>query len=365
MNGTPASSAFPANLQGWSTFNTEDANTWANFKPRRRRVSRSRVSFRGACDTSLPNPNTKILTLAAPCFEDTGFTTVNQLCNQGSTTQIVNCYYANGAWPSETRSVRASTSSVGIRPRDRLEMPAATAPPESDDGWIHRSSAARTSRTSAARQTATSTRTRTAVQRPAEFKVDLGDVMEDPPGNPGPRADAEGRERRGQVSCSSALTARRSATYGTNCDLQANRPTRQGTVTTRPRASGSSPDLPLTASSRGNAIAIQIRVKGSTVVPNPGNCGPGLNSFNNNCRWFHTGNGQFGTSVEPTERADPRRTRSAVASRARITAGSVQWLRLTTDPNCDGRVPIPDIDRRRGREPADKRARAASSWTWA
>ena len=75
----------------------------ATSRLRRRRVLPLAISFRGACDTSLPNPNTKITTTAAPCFEDNYVgQPINTLCNQGSSTQIVNCYYATGTWPTES-----------------------------------------------------------------------------------------------------------------------------------------------------------------------------------------------------------------------------------------------------------------------
>jgi hypothetical protein len=96
----------------------------------------------------------------------------------------------------------------------------------------------------------------------------------------------------------------------------------------------------LTAASRANAVAIQVRVKGSTVNPNPGICGPTLGGFHNNCRWFHTGNGQFGTSVEPTNAqvlAAP--VQQAFRGDSRYSS-SVQWLRLTQSSGCDQ---LPDL----------------------
>jgi hypothetical protein len=76
------------------------------------------------------------------------------------------------------------------------------------------------------------------------------------------------------------------------------------------------------------------------VSPNPGNCGVTLNGFANGCRWFHTGTGQFGTSVEPTD-AQLLAAPVQQAFRGSSTySGSIQWLKLTQSSNCDQ---VPDL----------------------
>ena len=68
------------------------------------------ISFRGACyDASIPGgpaipqTQTKITTSPAPCFQDEYIgQTLSNLCNQGTNTQIVNCYYSTGNWPTES-----------------------------------------------------------------------------------------------------------------------------------------------------------------------------------------------------------------------------------------------------------------------
>lgn len=313
----------PANLQGWSSYNTEDLSTWASFVPAAATGVAVAVSFRGACNTGLPNPNTKIVTSAAPCFEDTGFTTVNQLCNQGTNTQIVNCYSATGNWPAET--VRSGLHFIRGYPTGSVT----NGPPQlrsaylsnvdcSTNGYFN----ARPNTTCAARLSVT---------------VDLGDVMENPPPNP-PNTNEQTRKA-SNVSVTYRLVRADGSTYcdyGPNCELQAPNGNATGNVGYASTGSGSSPDLPLTANSEGNAVAIQVRVKGSTVVPNPGACGPTQGGFVPGCRWFYTGNGQFGTSVEPTN----AQILAAPVQRAfrgdTISAGSAKWLRLTTDQDCDG-----------------------------
>ena len=71
------------------------------------------VSFRGACNTRDPSTNPSgppggiTIEASALCFEDglggaQTFSTVNELCNQGGSVQIANCYHASGAFPTET-----------------------------------------------------------------------------------------------------------------------------------------------------------------------------------------------------------------------------------------------------------------------
>ena len=161
--------------------------------------------------------------------------------------------------------------------------------------------------------------------------------MEDPPGNP-PATSRRARRRTSRSStCSSARTARRSATASATTATSRQAATRRAPSPTRPRASGSSPDLPLTAKSRGNAVAIQIRVKGSYGRPEPRQLRPRPQQLQQQLPLVpHWKPKPFGTSVEPTE----AQILAAPVQRAfrgnSLTSGSAQWLRLTTDPNCDG-----------------------------
>ena len=110
-----SNSVAPGGLQGWTTFNSEDgtagANTWAKFAMPSNQVGVAiAISFRGACyDASIPGgpaipqTQTKITTSPAPCFQDEYIgQTLSNLCNQGTNTQIVNCYYSTGNWPTES-----------------------------------------------------------------------------------------------------------------------------------------------------------------------------------------------------------------------------------------------------------------------
>jgi len=314
----------PANLQGWSSYNTEDTGTWANFVPAGATGVAVAVSFRGACNTNLPNPNNNITTSPAPCFEDTGFTTINQLCNQGTTTQIVNCSYSNtGTWPNE--NVRSGLHFIRGYPNGTVT----NGPPQLRSSYLTNVSCSTNGYFNARPNANCNSR--------LSVSVDLGSVSENPPPNP-PNGNEETRKA-SNVSVTYRLVREDGTTfcdYGPNCELQASNGNATGTVTYASTGSPSSPDMPLSANSRGNAVAIQIRVKGSTVVPNPGACGVTQGGFVPGCRWFYTGSGQFGTSVAPTN----AQVLAAPVQRAfrgnSLTSSSVQWLRLTTDQTCDG-----------------------------
>jgi len=324
---SPAIFGIPANLQGWSSYNNEDAGTWANFVPAASTGVLVAVSFRGACNTGLPNPNNNISTSPAPCFEDTGFTTVSQLCNQGSTTQIVNCYYANGTWPSET--VRSGLHFI----RGYGNPTITNRPPQIERAWLENSSCSTNGYFNAHPNSSCNVK--------LNVEVDMGSVTEDyPPG--GPNTPVQTRIA-GNMQVRWGIKRADGSTNGVfcnNCDLLPSNPNSTGTVTFSTTGAGTAPHLPLTANSQGNAIAIEIMVRRSTVVPDPGGCGTNLNGFNQNCRWFHVGTGISSTSVNPITNNNGAATLASPVQRAfrgnSLTSGSVQWMRLTTDPACDG-----------------------------
>ena len=317
----------PGGLQGWSSFNTEDSSTWANFTPAGATGVLLAVSFRGACNTGLPSPNTKIVTTGAPCFEDSGFANVDALCNQGSSTQIVNCFYTTGNWPTEA----AQSGLHFIRGYQNLnpnQGPFAD-PPAIESAYLTNVNCMVAGVSSPAYFNA---HPNTTCQAQLSAEVDVGGLIGEygpagPPGN-GPLRDEDIQVRyrlvRGDGSSS--------CNYGNQCNL--NGGNGQGpALTFTTTGGGSEPHLPLTANSRQNAVAIEIQLKNTT---NHANLNCRGNNFSNNCRWYYTGSGVFGTSVAPT---DAQILASPIQRAFRgnsIYSGSQQWMRLTTDQNCDG-----------------------------
>ena len=330
---------FPSGLQGWTTENSEDASTWARFTPPPGTDVTIAVSFVGACyDGSIPGYNsalpppgnqTKITVVdqARPCFQDTGFANVNALCNQGSI-QIVNCYYATGTFPSE--SVRSGLTFI----RGYQDVAPGTGPPAVESAYLTSVSCTVNGMSSPAYFNAHPNST---CQAKLTLSVDIGALggdytapLDGQPDNPLRAEDVQVRYRlvRGDGSSS--------CNYGTQCDLISGSTGNSKTYETQ--GNGSSPHLPLTASSRQNAVAVQIQIKNAVNSPNAFCQG---DTFSNNCSWYYTGSpGPFGTSVEPTDTqilADPIQRAFRGNS---VVSSSVQWLRVSTDtgPTCDNIV---------------------------
>ncbi|HXF97682.1 MAG TPA: Tad domain-containing protein [Gaiellaceae bacterium] len=322
----------PGGLQGWTTLNGEDPNTLAQFTPPAGAGVAIALSFRGACNTGLPNPNTKIVTSPPPCFEDSGFTTVNQLCNQGSSTQIVNCYYATGTWPSE--SVRNGLHFI----RGYGSGSVTDGPPQVRSAWLENSGDC--TQSGAPTTGYFNARPNTTCHARLVVKVDIGDVVEDyPPGPPVTNVQtrvADNVEVRFAVKRGDGSTF--CENFGSSCDLLPSSSSATGVVTYSTTGNGSSPFVPLTAGSGVNAIALQIRVRRSSVNPNPGNCGTSLNNYNDNCRWFYVGTGIYSTSVNPVTNNNGLAVLQSPLQRAfrgnSLTAGPVKWLRLTAYAGC-------------------------------
>src|SRR4029453_8272126 len=100
----PSAMNLPAGLTGYSTLDSANGN-WADFTVGPETGVAIALSFRRACSSTPPALPVGLQTSAANCFEDSapGMTTVDQLCNQGTTDAIVQCYYtdSNNTWPSQ------------------------------------------------------------------------------------------------------------------------------------------------------------------------------------------------------------------------------------------------------------------------
>jgi hypothetical protein len=312
----------PPNLQGWTTSNPDEASVFSQFPPTSMVGVAIAISFRGACDTGLPNPNTLIPVQASgPCFEDQGFTTVDQLCNQAGT-QIVNCYYATGTYPNE--NVQAGLHFI----RGYADVTPGLSGPPAIEGAVLQNISCLTNSYFNWQRTPSSA---TDCQVRLSLTVDVGPLIGEygpagPAGNePLHDEDIQVRFRLVRGDGSSQCN------YGNQCDL--NGGNGQGpTLTYRTTGANPSPDLILRSNSGANAVAIEIQIKNSTNHTNA-NCRG--NGFSNNCRWYITGDGVFGTSVAPTDAqilAEPIQ-RSFRGNT--LTASSVQFLRLIQDANCD------------------------------
>jgi hypothetical protein len=308
-------SDLPAGLDGYSTRNSGDPPSIASL-PARTGVAIA-LSFRPACGT----PGAE-----DPCFETSGQTTVDSLCNQGTGTQIVKCYDAAGNWPSQQMRMGLhflrgyGTGDVGSGPPELRGAYLSNASCDSN-GYFN------------------SVPTGSCAAR-LTVDVDLGSVIEPTGGGDDDDDDDGGTEqtrKASNVEVRYRLVRSDGTTfcnYGASCELDASSPDATGTASYQTSGSSTSPHLPLTAGSRANAVAIQVRVRRSSVTPDPGNCGVNA-SFNNNCRWFHVGTGIFGTSVPPND----TQILGSPVQRAFMgnldLSGPVKWLRIGQDVNCN------------------------------
>ncbi len=324
----------PAALQGWSTYNSEDSSTWASFVPTAKTGVAVAISFRGACNTNLPSPNTKIQTGPAPCFEDAGFTTVNQLCNQASSAQIVNCYFASGSWPSE--SVQSGLHFI----RGYPEGSVGAGRPDLRSAWIENVNCPSNGYFS-------SVPGLNPCRAKLTVKVDVGSLMGNPAPNPPnnieeTRNGANTQVRYCLVRASSGTQECRDNQFDVPQDMTCTGPGPEVTCSTN-----AATHLSLPSNSLGNAIAIEVKLRRTTVAGRPG-CTL-VADYNDNCRWFYNGAGFFSLDTEPTT----SQVLAVPVQRAfRGNSGnssSVRWLRLTTDQTCDA---IPDfIDHQAASQP--------------
>jgi hypothetical protein len=102
-----------------------------------------------------------------------------------------------------------------------------------------------------------------------------------------------------------------------------------GNVTCR-SVSGKHPQI--APGSRGNAFAVQIRLRNTAVTNRPA-CGG--DAFLDTCRFFLTGNGFAGTDVLPSAEEVLAEPLQRVFSGDLERTTPVEWLRLTVDLDCD------------------------------
>ena len=309
----------PAGLEGYSTQLSGGPAAIAGL-PSRTGVAIA-LSFLPACGTPGTSP---------PCFEDEGFASVDSLCNQGDATQIVTCYHGPGSWPGQDITTGLhflrgyATGTVG------------NGPPRLRGAFLENAGCESNGYFNSIFVGACSAR--------LTVNVDLGSVVEnvggggddddDDGGGPEQTRKAENVELRYALVRADGTTF--CDAYGSTCELRPVDDEATGEVMYATSGTTASPHVPLTAASGANAIAIQVRVKESSVSPNPGSCGVGLRDFHRNCRWFHVGSGIFGTGTAPSS----SQILASPVQRAFMgdldQSGPVKWLRIGKDHDCDG-----------------------------
>jgi hypothetical protein len=313
----PSLPGIPAGLEGMSTRSRPTASIPG--LPRKTGVAIA-LSFVPACvSTDTPSP----------CFEDEGFTTVDALCNQGTAAQVATCYSGSGTWPS-----RNVTTGLHFM-RGYSGNNVGNGPPELRGAFLENSSCESNGYFNSIFVG--------GCEAKLTVDVDLGSVIvgggDDDDDDDDDGDDGTQTRRAENVELRYALVRADGSTfcnnYGTGCLLRPVDPDDTGVATYTTIGDSASQNVPLTAASGANAIAIQVRVKNSPVSPNPGNCGVNLNNFHQNCRWFHVGSGIVSTSSAPGS----AQILASPVQRAFMgdldLSGPVKWLRVNKDLNCD------------------------------
>ena len=301
----------PADLDGYSTRLSGSPASFPSL-PSRTGVAIA-LSYLPACASGTPSP----------CFQGSGFTTVDELCNQGVAAQIVTCYAGNGSWP--TRDVTRGLHFV----RGYATTSVGGGPPQVRGAYLSNQSCEANGYFNDLLTGSCNAR--------LTVRVDLGSVIrcggddDDDGGGTQTRVASNVEVRYSLVRADGSTFC---DNYGTGCRLEPEADGATGEVTYGTAGTVASNHVPLTASSGANAIAIQISVRRSTVSPNPGNCRFNLNTFHQDCRWYHLAAGISGTSA-PSDSAILASPVQRAFMGSLDLSGPVQWLRIGKDVNCD------------------------------
>jgi Putative Flp pilus-assembly TadE/G-like len=292
-------SGLPAGLGAWTTNDGGSCNNTMRINggnlPFNTGVAIA-TSFRPECSA----------TVTTNCFEDSGFTKVNDLCRQGNG-QIVECFFDSPGTIGASQVVASGLQfihgfSAGGAPVGNL-------PPVLGDAWLQGGGCtggygsgyfASVSGSCAALLNAS---------------IDLGSVtVPNPPGPPLETRTPANTEVKWKIAYGTGNNDD-ICNFGASCDL----------------APSWSTALTFPPDHDRYAIALRIRLKNTTVpgVPACSNSG-----FNGNCEWYYTGNGRQPT--EPNNAfilAHPVQ-RSFMGDDDR--SGPIKFLRLNADANCNG-----------------------------
>lgn len=312
----------PAGLQGWTTFNTEDPDTWADFPPAATTGVVTAISFRGACDTNLPDPNTKITTQAAPCFEDEKGT-VAELCSQGGSTPIVECNYSTaGTVQSGLHFIRGYTEFDNV----------GGGPPELEDAWLENVGCPANGYFNA-------TGTTTCAVR-LKVRVDIGSVEIDNPPPPIPDEGVIETRTASNVEVRYCMVTPTSSNDACNSQFTPSRElqcTQSGTEVECETVGGTHPQI--APNSRGNSFAIQVRLRRTTVAGFPAACSPDQTSDFGACRFFYTASNRYDLDMPDNGNNFAPLVRQAPVQRSfrgnSVIASSIRWLRVTSN-DCVG-----------------------------
>lgn len=341
--GLPGLPGLPASLQGWSTENPSDPNAqgWASVQVAGKTGVVVAISYRGACGTwGAPGPSGPppgvFIEPTGSCLEDglgpagtPSYANVNEICNQGGSVQVANCYFTTDPGPSTPNDEIVQSGLQFIR--GHTSPTAGAGPPELHIAYLAPGSCGTGYGTGyfasfpnvcsatisasidagscfrlpagggcVASGTPTATETRTAANVEVKYTLVFGT------GNPDDICD-----------------------FGSTCDLADSGTgiiSANGTVAMPPDKTR-------------YAVALRVRMKDTFVQGKPSCGNPG---FNGGCEWYFLGSGRVNTEPNnATIFADEVQRGFRGNS---VTAGSIRWLRMKADRSpCVSPVPADEF----------------------
>ena len=248
---------------------------------------------------------------------------VDDFCRQASNT--VRCYDADGGGPGQT----VSEGLHFILGHGTGSVPAGPNWPELRGAWLGRG---------ACPSNGYFNSIPSSCEIELNVKLDAGSCMRGPGecfDDPGVAPPQETREAGSPPNIEAKYCQVRTGDTGDVCELQFS-------VAEEMQCSGVGPSVECVSTtgkhpqiglgSRGNAFAIQVRLRNTAITGFPACQGT---AFLDTCRFFLTGDGFAGTSVRPTAEeilGEPIQ-RSFMGDLERTTP--VKWIRLTVDGDCD------------------------------
>lgn len=328
----------PAGLGGWTTFDPLHAS---GLCPSRARINVAAstgvviaTSVRPACDAAASPPITR------NCFEDAGFTEVNDLCRQGAGL-IVKCFYGTGRGTAQ--DVQSGLQFIhGYR-----DAPPAvtTGRPELRGAWL--TGAGLLGCSGGGYGSGYFASVRGTCNALLDVRFDLGSCMQgpEPPGPPPNEMCINDPSVNPPVETRTPSNTEIKYTlvygpgnsedicnFGPTCDV--------------------SPTTGQTAITFGDqntryAIALRVRLRRTFVPGKPACSNPG---FGGACEWYYTAAGGQNTQPRNSEIFDNPVQRSFMGDDD--TSGPIKFLRLGADRGCNSTTGIPDwVDGQAGSQP--------------
>ena len=321
----------PPGLGAWTTFDATNSlcdqllQVPAGSLPANTGVAIA-TSFRPACSASI----------TTNCFEDTGFATVNALCQQGSN-QRVECFY--DADPTDgIPTVASGLQFIHGFPT----APAVTnGPPVLRDAWLQSGGC------TGGYGSGYFASVNGSCGVILNVNFDAGTCMRGPGqcfADPGTTPPIETRTANNVEVKYTLVTGTGNnddiCDFGPTCDL-----TVSGTQNI-----GGNVSLVLTPDNARYAMALRVRLK-NTFVPGKPNCSD--TNYNGQCEWYFTGNGRQDTQPSNAFILAHPVQRSFMGDDDR--SGPIKFLRLNADRGCNNLAGLPDYqDNEAGNQPSSQ-----------